>query len=427
MKNSLKQYKTTIMLGISGLFFLIFVVGIWAFMIPIKGAVIGSGQVSSKKGNRLLQHDTGGRVASLYVQEGDFVKKEQILVELSTEDSLLKRKSLTERFADLKARQIYLESKLENKKLLKIIDSPERFTSEELVLWNKILASYQALLTVEYEAHYAQIERIQQSLLSTRSQLYQSKEVVRENLNKKEFIEERIENFTLLEEKGVASKAQLLQLKISRSDINQNLASSRARLIELEGKIKSLNAELSALEKQRENQIQEQLLQTKTELSTIGSQRLAEIHFMERSILRSPINGQVFNLAVNTIGAVISSGMVLMEIVPNDEDLIIVGAVRVQDIVSVRIGQAAKLRFSAFSVSSTPAIDGEVIHIAADQAEGNYVVKIKPDQSKLDQLGLDISTGMPVEIMLTAGERTLAQYILKNFSDAISRTFKNPS
>ena len=147
----------------------------------------------------------------------------------------------------------------------------------------------------------------------------------------------------------------------------------------------------------------------------------------------APVNGMVVGLAVHTEGGVISPGSALMEIVPLGESLMVEADVQPMDIDRVKVGMIAEVRFSAFSRNSTPVLEGKVLTLSADRLVDEqtgapyYLARITltpESHASLEQLDdIVLLPGMPAEVLINTGDRTLFEYLSKPFSNMFARSF----
>ncbi|MGA7004983.1 MAG: HlyD family efflux transporter periplasmic adaptor subunit, partial [Pseudolabrys sp.] len=154
---------------------------------------------------------------------------------------------------------------------------------------------------------------------------------------------------------------------------------------------------------------------------------------LRRVDLRAPTDGIVHQLSVHTIGGVVTPGEVVMEIVPESDELQIETRLPPQEVDHVHKGQRAYIRFSAFNQRTTPQLEGVVSYVSADlnhdrQKNSNsaayYTVRATLPASERRRLGgLELVSGMPVEVFLQTGSRTMMSYLLKPISDQLLRTF----
>ena len=123
--------------------------------------------------------------------------------------------------------------------------------------------------------------------------------------------------------------------------------------------------------------------------------------------------------------------MRIVDIVPAEDDLIVEVQLSPNDIDRVQIGQEATIRFSTFGTTSVPTVYGEVITISADsftnEATGisYYLARVEVDPESMEDLGeLTLMPGMPSEVFIATGARTLMEYLFKPFSNAMARSLR---
>ena len=164
-----------------------------------------------------------------------------------------------------------------------------------------------------------------------------------------------------------------------------------------------------------------------TEITDLYERLLVAKDVLQRIEIRAPRAGLVQALQFHTIGGVVRPGESLMEIVPQDDELLVNAQVSPNDIDNVKVGQTAEIRLTALSVRSTPSIYGEVVSISGDQIEDPKLketfflarIEIPSEEQKLD--GIKLTAGMPAEVLIKAGERTALDYVLKPMTDAFAK------
>jgi epimerase transport system membrane fusion protein len=134
-------------------------------------------------------------------------------------------------------------------------------------------------------------------------------------------------------------------------------------------------------------------------------------------------------MQVHTVGGIIAAGAPIAEVVPSTEELILEAKVSALDIDRVFPGQEAKIRFSSFG-NKTPEIFGKLLSLSADvypdeaTRQPYYLARIEVSKESLENLaGLELVPGMPAEAFISTGSRTLLQYMIKPFSNAVARSF----
>ena len=179
------------------------------------------------------------------------------------------------------------------------------------------------------------------------------------------------------------------------------------------------------------NDVVAELSQVQTSLTDVTERVTALNDIVYRTTIRAPESGLVNGLQVHTIGAVIVPGMEIAEIVPQQEDLIVEAQVSLNDIDRVAINQDATIRFSSFGNAAVPTIFGEVINLSANRIVDDtsglpfYLARVEVTPEGMTDLGdLVLLPGMPAEVFISTGDRTLLEYLFKPFSNALARSFR---
>tara|TARA_B110000114_G_scaffold33945_1_gene35035 strand:- start:1632 stop:2636 length:1005 start_codon:yes stop_codon:yes gene_type:complete len=234
-----------------------------------------------------------------------------------------------------------------------------------------------------------------------------------------------------------AFKEQLISeaigLKIQQETNKLSESSYSEELAELKGLLAEGFADknqLRALEREH-RRILAIVAETNSKLSGVEEKLTVAEDALERLLVRAPVKGTVFSLMVHTEGGVIQGGSDILSIVPDGQALTIKSRVTPEDIDRVHVGLEAEIRFSLFkSAINTPELFGKVINLSADRLTneqtgiGYYEVELEINPESIqDMAGLELVPGMPAEVMILTGERTLLQYLGKPVSDAFARSF----
>jgi|TARA_B110000091_G_scaffold157401_1_gene167695 epimerase transport system membrane fusion protein len=226
--------------------------------------------------------------------------------------------------------------------------------------------------------------------------------------------------------------SQYLGLSVQKEG---NLEQERSLAEEID-EIKELLAEgfadkQSLRELQRQyTRVQGQTADMESRISAVKEQMSVIEDKLERTLVRAPVQGTVLGLMMHTKGGVISAGMPLLDIVPDGQELTISAKVATRDIDRVSVGLDAEIRLSAFNQSTTPKLFGRVINLSPDklinQQSGSpyYEAQLELLPESIEKLvGIELLPGMPAEVIISTGERTLLQYLSKPVTDAFARSF----
>lgn len=221
-------------------------------------------------------------------------------------------------------------------------------------------------------------------------------------------------------ELSIASqKEQLTYLKAQSADL-KTLSNEgyipRSRYLEIERTKQQVIGQLAENEGN--------LLRQRNQLSELEKKLPAFQFDLDNATIKSPVDGQIINLTVFTKGQVVQAGAKLMEVVPDDRPLIVEARVPVVLIDKVHLGLPVQMIFSALNQRTTPRIPGQVTMISsdrtADERTGEPYYKM---QAQVTQAGMKllkentVRAGMPVEVFVVTGERSLMNYLLRPIFD----------
>jgi len=254
---------------------------------------------------------------------------------------------------------------------------------------------------------------------------------VREQLR---LIQEEVETEKKLLEQGYATKPRVSALQRAEAELigqEGKLISDIAKNQEAigEANLRVLNLETEYLE-----EIDTLLSQAQSDLASLEKIYWESRDELLRTSIISPVDGIVLNIKFKTQGGVISPGEPILDIVPEEDDLIINAKVRPQDIDEISLGMEAYVVFKSYQQRYLQRINGEVIHISADvlvDPSGEisyYLAKIRVNAEDLEKQDIDIrlTPGMPVEVFITTGARTFLDYLLQPVSRTFDRVLREP-
>ncbi len=197
--------------------------------------------------------------------------------------------------------------------------------------------------------------------------------------------------------------------------------------------IAELRARMLSREQDLRKEVESQLTDVQKESTSLAS-RLQALEFeLANTEIRSPVDGIVVGLAVHTVGGVVAAGSPMMEVVPADEPLRIEAQIAPHLIDKVHPGLEVDILFPAFQQATTPHVSGRVELVSADvltepkQGIAYYkaIVEVTPDGMK-SLRHHQIRAGMPAEVFVRTGERTLLNYLFKPLMDRMNRSLTEP-
>ncbi len=408
---------------------LVFGVGGWAATAQLAGAVIAPGTVVVDTNVKKVQHPTGGIVSELLVREGQVVQAGDVVVRL--DDTITRanlgvvRKSLDE----LEARQARLEAERDG--LGEIAFPGELLTRMDHPDVARAVGGERRLLELRRTSRAGQTMQLRERIGQLREEIQGMSMQLAAKARESELIAIELDGVRDLYRKNLVTLQRVTALERDAARITGERGQLTAAQAQAKGRISEIELQILNIDNELRSEVARELRDVQAKIVELVERRVAAEDGLKRVDIRAPQTGAVHQLAVHTVGGVVTPGEALMLIVPRSDELTVEARVMPQDIDQVRVGQAAVLRLSAFNQRTTPEIGGEVSRVSADistdQRTGMsfYTIRVALPPAELAKLGgLKLAPGMPVEAFVRTGDRTALTYFTKPLMDGINRAFR---
>lgn len=384
---------------------------IWAALAQVDEIARGNGQVVSSAHNKMIQHLEGGIVQEILVKEGQSVKKDQPLLKIKNEKSNSSFVSNEMGSSALKAKLMRLRAEGNGGGFSSAGASAEMlpFIQNELSLYNANIANINA-----------RVSGLREKLNQNKTELSEAKsrkDHLKSSLN---MINEEVRMTGPMVEKGVRSRVDYLKLQREANEAEDAYQSTLLSIPRLESVIQETARSIEEVRAEFRSKAQSEYNEALSQLNTLNADKTALSDQVDRTTVRSPMDGVVQTLNVHTIGGVIKPGDDLIEIVPKGEKLVVEVKVKPSDIAFIYSGQRAVVKLSAYDFAVYGALEGKVTLISADtetdrKEETFYTVRIETDKSYVEHNGkrLTILPGMTLSADIITGRKSVLDYILK--------------
>lgn len=385
----------------------------------------GVGQVIPSSQVQVVQDLEGGILESILVREGDIVKAGQVLLRKNDVQIEYKLREDYGNYLDLLARSERLRAEVTGRRpkySREVIENVPKLADRE----NQLYRARTAELSASISVLQRQIEQRRQELveLDTRiAQLKRSLELAREELG---IIEPLVEQ-------GVTSRIELIRLQRSVNDIRgtletaqQSVPRAQSALLEAERRKDERRAVARSRSQAELNEVSVRAAALKASLASMRDRA-------QRKDIRSPVDGIIKVLNINTVGGVIRPGMDLIEIVPLEDTLLVEARVRPGDIGFVHPGLPAKVKITAFDYTDYGSMDGVVVDVSPDtivdeKGESFYKILVRTEKNYLgtEEKPLYIKPGMIAQVDIISGDRSILEYLLKPILRANEKALREP-
>lgn len=403
--------------------------GTWSYFAIIASAVVASGVVSLENDRKVVQHLEGGIVQEILVREADVVQVGDPLLILdnlefrSNMAVLEQRKAASEAaIARLLAEQTFSEA-IEFPAELKASDDPQ--IKSAMNTQSNIFADRRSIFMSQTEILESRAEQMNGQAEGHEVQLA----ALTKRLDLRTELMGRMRSG---EEKGVVETNRLSEMQDGVIQIEASIGEAMSEIAQVKAAAGEAKLNILKLKQEYSERANTEFKNERAELAEIDERLNIARDRMRRTSILSPTTGKVQNLAVTTRGSVIRSGEVLMEIVPSDETLLINARISPVDVDNVHPGLETEVRFTAFKTKLSHIVLGEVQSISTDVVSPAnsdqapyYLARIKVDEERLpDEMRGRLTAGMPADVVILTGERSVLQYMTAPLMDAFAKSLR---
>ena len=401
---------------------------VWSATAPIAKGIVAPGLVGVDSNRKVIQHLEGGIVSEILVRDGSAVKAGDVLLRLDDVTSQAQRDVLYGQLLTAKAQEARYIAERDG---LKSIKFPEELQGPGESGRNvSIRQSEEEVFKARQEALKGQLSILDQRVKQLDEQSKGLIAQVAANTEQIVLIDGELEGLQQLYEKGYASKTRLLELQRRRAELDGDRGNYQAEIAR--NKVAGGEARLQAIQvrKQLEEEVTKGLADAKARIFDLQDRLTSATDVLQRRDVKAPTDGIILNSHVHTIGGVVRPGDPLMELVPTNDDLIIEAQVSPMDIDVAEPGMEAEVKFSSLSTRLIPILVGTVETVAADASTDQrgtrfYMARVRVSKEELVHLnGQKLVPGMPAEVLVKAGERTLLEYMFRPLTDSFFKAFK---
>jgi epimerase transport system membrane fusion protein len=403
----------------------------WASLAPLNSAVVASGRISVASDNKVVQHLDGGLVEQIAVKDGDLVEAGQLLLVLDSESLNIRLDQVDDRLLEIRANLERLTAERNGKDELAF--SAELQAQAESELGQEILRTQQQLFSSRRSAHQAEQNMLEQRLAQTRKQIEGSVSLIGTQSHRLKLLRKEHKTLQKLAQTKVVSDTKVREVEGAMVGVQGELVAQEGEQARLRESLAETRFSATLRQQEYHKEVVTQLRDLQAQQIDLQSERRKTLDRLSRIDVRAPVAGKVKGFKVVTLGAVISAGQSIMEIVPRERMFRIDARVSPMDIDSLHPGLKAEVRIPVFeSAQRFPSLFADLLDVSTDvyqdeyADEAYYKASLRMDESSLDILSneqLNLVSGMPAEVVIKTGERTLTSYLLQPISDMLARAF----
>jgi adhesin transport system membrane fusion protein len=396
---------------------------LWMSWASIDVVIRGSGKVVPASQVQVIQSLEGGVVSDILIREGELVQAGQALIKIS----------------DIAFAGSVQENRI---KYLELLARSSRLTAEafdrDYVPNSEVQKALPELNAAEQNLFKSNRQQLRETLSILDEQVIQQHSALLETRSKKRQLEKSLKLMKQeikikkpLKKKGIISEVEFIQLLQREAEIEGELETIKLSIPRLQSIIDEAKFKKKKELLDFRNRAKKELNEVNAEIARVREAQVALKDRVKRTTLRSSVKGIVQRLYANTIGGVVSPGNKVVEIVPQEDALLIELKVKPADIASVRVGQLARVKFSAYDFAIYGSLKANVIFVSADtvtneEGQSYFIVRLKPEKSYLGSAArpLPIKVGMTAEADIVTDKKTILQYLVQPVTRGLDKALR---
>ncbi|HEX4870336.1 MAG TPA: HlyD family type I secretion periplasmic adaptor subunit [Moraxellaceae bacterium] len=402
-------------------------IALWMAFAPLAMAVVAPAVVKVDLNRRPVQHLEGGTVREVLVRDGQHVKAGDAVLVLGDVRVDADRNRLDYRVQVEQAALVRLEAE---QALAAALDFPADLV--EAARQDKRIEAALAKETALFRAQRhsldsgtalmrTQRERVEQEMAAVRAQIVQAQQSL--DLQRGD-----LEANRGLIGQGFISSSRLSQLEAVVMDYGAKLEERRTELARAAQRLAEIDLKIQSARNDYVKAASDQLKVAAQRLSEIEQEQRKSADAATRQVVVAPASGEIIDMKFTSPGAVIKPGDPIADIVPSDTQLMVEARIRPEDIANVQLGQAARVKFTAFKYRNTMMVAGKVTYVSGDRlverqtGEPYYSAMVLADAQAIAAIGeLRLQAGMPAEVYIEGSRQTALQYLAEPITTTLRK------
>jgi type I secretion membrane fusion protein, hlyD family len=386
---------------------------IWASQAEIDEITRGNGKIIPSGKNQMVQNLEGGIIEEILVHLGDEVKKDQVLLKIDNKNFASSYGESKLRLDELQAKYMRLYAEANNQDF-DYNETRDVNMTKSVIFEKSLFDNNQARLR-------EQVRILEEQVIQRQSELKELQNKIAQTQSSYNLMLKEVSITEPLFRKGLVSEVEFLKLQRDVNNLKGDLNAANLSVPRIQSTIKEVENKISEAKLTFISTAKKELNEVAAEISRLNETQISLSDKVERTVVKSPVDGIVSKLMVNTVSGVIKPGMDIAEIVPLEDKLIAEVKVKPADVAFLRPGLKAIVKLTAYDFSIYGGLEGEVTQISADTetnektGESYYFVRIQTEKNYLgsEAKPLRIKVGMVASADIITGKKTVLDYLLK--------------
>ena len=403
---------------------------LWAALAPLDEGVPTIGMVTLDTKRKSVQHLSGGIVKEVLVQEGQQVKEGDALLRLDGAVAKSNYESVRQRYLGYRTMQSRLFAEQAGRDVIEWHADVKAAMNDPLI--KQQVSTQQQLIQARRAALAADLQGIEENSQGLKEQFNSYQNILLQRRSQLALLTEELNNTRGMVKEGYAPRNRQFELERMVAESNAAIADLMGNSLRITRQIAELTQRSVARKQEYRKEVESQLADITREVQSDAEKFVAVTADLDRMEIKSPATGQVVGLSVQTVGAVLQPGQKLLDVVPDTQTLLLEAHIPPHLIDKVQNGLPADIRFNSFAHSPQLVVEGKVLSVSGDLLSdpqqpqyAYYLARVQVTASGMKTLGQrQMQPGMPAEVVIKTGERSLLTYLLHPLTKRFAASLK---
>ena len=391
---------------------------LWAGLAPLDEGVPTQGMVTLDTKRKTVQHLSGGIVKEVLVHEGQQVKEGEPMLRLDGAVAKANYEAVRQRYLGYRAMQSRLFAEQAGQNAIDFHPDVKAAMNDPLI--KQQVMTQQQLIQARRAALAADLQGIEENSQGLKEQLGSYQNILVQRRSQLDLLTEELTNTRSMVKEGYAPRNRQLELERMVAESNAAIADLLGNSLRVSRQIAELNQRSLARKQEYRKEVETQLADVTREAQSDAEKFVAVTADLDRMEIKAPATGQVVGLTVQTVGAVLQPGQKLLDVVPDSQSLLLEAHIPPHLIDKIQAGFPTDVRFNTFAQSPQLVVEGKVLSVSGDLLSDPsqpqyvyYLARVQVTPAGMKTLGSrQMQPGMPAEIVIKTGERSMLTYLL---------------
>jgi protease secretion system membrane fusion protein len=403
---------------------------LWAALAPLDEGVPTQGIVTLDTKRKTVQHLSGGIVKEVLVQEGQQVKEGDPLLRLDGAVAKANYEAVRQRYLGLRAMQSRLFAEQLGGSAIQLHPDVKAAMDDPLI--KQQVATQQQLIQARQAALAADLQGLEENIQGLKEQFGSYQNILVQRRSQQALLTEELGHTRQMVKEGYAPRNRQLELERMLAESNASIADLTGNSLRISRQVAELSQRSLARKQEYRKEVESQLADVTREVQADAEKFVAVTADLNRMEIKAPASGQVVGLSVQTVGAVLQPGQKLLDVVPDNQTLLLEAHIPPHLIDKIQQGLKTDIRFNTFAHSPQLVVEGKVISVSGDLLSdpqnpqmAYFLARVQVTPDGMKTLGTrQMQPGMPAEIVIKTGERSMLTYLLHPLLKRVAASLK---